>query len=94
MRRHTQRHANDRKSHARERNEKRLLISVRLALRSRVFSLLSCSSNCAIDRAERLGRFFLFVVQLFEADRQRAFHHVDAVADLVEVERSFESRSW
>src|SRR5436190_144958 len=41
-------------------NEKRLLISVRLALRSQVFSLLSCSSNCSIDSAERLGRFFSF----------------------------------
>src|SRR5438874_8540411 len=41
-------------------NEKRLLISVRLALRSRLFSLFNCSSNCAIDNAERLGRFFCF----------------------------------
>src|ERR1700757_1210165 len=41
-------------------NEKRLLISVRLALRSRLFSLFNCSSNCSIDNAERLGRFFCF----------------------------------
>jgi len=38
----------------------RLLISVRLALRSRWFSLFSCSSNCSIDNADRLGRFFSF----------------------------------
>src|SRR5437588_8609357 len=37
-------------------NEKRLLISVRLALRSRWFSLFNWSSNCSIDNAERLGR--------------------------------------
>ena len=41
-------------------NEKRLLISVRLALRSRLFSLFNCSSSCSIDKAERLGRFFSF----------------------------------
>src|SRR4030095_14466252 len=40
--------------------EKRLLISVRLALRSRLFSLFNCSSNCSIDSAERLGLFFSF----------------------------------
>ena len=41
-------------------NEKRLLISVRLALRSRLSSLFNCSSNCSMDNADRLGRFFSF----------------------------------
>jgi hypothetical protein len=37
-----------------------LLISVRLALRSRLSSLFNWSSSCSIDKAERLGRFFSF----------------------------------
>jgi len=50
------------KAKARHENgkEKRLLISVRLALRSRLLSLFNCSSSCSIDKADRLGRFFSF----------------------------------
>jgi hypothetical protein len=33
------------------------------------------------------GPFFLLLVQLFEADRQRAFRHIDSVPNLPQVQR-------
>ena len=89
MRRHTQRHANDRKSHARERKRKSF-VDFRAAGAAFPCVLALELLQQLLDRQSGTARsFFLFVVQLFEADRQRAFHHVDAVVDLVEVERVF-----
>ena len=68
-------------------NENRLLISVRLALRSRLSSLFNCSSNCSIDSADRLGRFFSLLVQFVETDGESPLHHIDSVAYLSQVGR-------
>src|SRR5215211_5364737 len=89
MRRHPQRHANDGKSHARER-KRESFVDFRAAGAAFPCVLALELLQQLRDRQSGTARtFFLFVVQLFEADRQRAFHHVDAVADLVEVERVF-----
>src|SRR6476660_6731121 len=89
MRRHTQRHAYDRKSHARERKRKSF-VDFRPAGAAFPCVLALELLQQLLDRQSGTTRsFFLFFVQLFETDRQRAFHHVDAVVDLVEVEWIF-----
>src|SRR4026208_250414 len=89
MLRHTQRHANDRKSHTRERKRKSFVdFRAAGAALPRVLALELLQQ--LFDRQSGTAwSFFLFLVQLFEADRQRTFHHVDAVADLTEVQRVF-----
>src|SRR6476659_325485 len=89
MRRNTQRHTNDRKSHARERKRKSF-VDFRATGAAFPCVLALELLQQLLDRQSGTARpFFLFLVELFEADRQRAFHHVDAVVDLVQVEWVF-----
>ncbi len=70
-------------------NEKRLLISVRLVLCSRVvfaFQLLEQLLNGQRGTV-RLSLFSF--IELVQTDRQRAFRHVDAVADSPKIGRVF-----
>src|SRR6185503_19639346 len=89
MRRHTQRHANDGKSHARERKRKTFVdFGAAGAALPRVLALELLQQ--LFDRQSGTAwPFFFLLVEFFEADGQRAFHHVYAVADLVKVERVF-----
>src|SRR5436190_2785895 len=89
MRRHTQRHANDRKSHARERKREAFVDFCAAGAAFPGVLALELLQQLLNRQRGTARSFFLFFVQLFEADRQRAFHHVDAVADFVKVEWVF-----
>src|SRR5215510_4153726 len=87
MRRYTERHTNDRERHAGKRKRK-AFVDLRAAGAALALVLAFLLLKQLLDRQRRAaGPFLLFLVQLFKADGQRAFHHVDAVADLVETER-------
>ena len=66
-------------------NEKRLLISVRVALRSRRAPDFSCSINCERESAERRRPLLFLLVKLLQADRQSSFREADAIADLAQI---------
>ena len=66
-------------------NEKRLLISVRLALRSRLFAALQLIQQLRERERGAARPLFLLLVKFLETDRQRAFRHADAVANLAQV---------
>src|SRR4029077_16392363 len=87
MRRHAERDADDRKCHARERKRK-AFIDFRAAGAAFPCVLALELLQQLLDRQSGTARsFFLFLVQLFWGGMQPALPTVDAVADLVEVER-------
>ena len=70
-------------------NEKRLLISVRLALRSRLSPRLQLIQQLLERKRGPARPSFLLFVKFLEADRQRSFRHADAIAHLAQIERIF-----
>src|SRR3954468_9298509 len=89
MRRYAQRHPNDRKGDTRKRKRKSFVnFGAARAAFPCIFAFELIQQ--LLDRQSGTARsFFLFLVELFEADRQRAFDHVDTVMDLVKVEWVF-----